>query len=191
MITQRDIIDGIIKREGGYSNRAADKELRPAKPSAAAAIVCLRRERRPSAVARLVIAVIVDAVKRQALRASAHVRQKCRIALQPASADANASAAVVCVFRRVWIRASLYRVSPCSILFCSLAAGCIAMRATQRADRLGSKASAARCLSAAQRFCSHAERSSAVASAAPPRSAIRDGCLLLNLQAAESLTCEI
>lgn len=83
--------------------------------STGSSIARLRVYIRPSAICRLVIAVIIDAVKRCVGRALAHVRKKI-LKLPPALAHVNPTSAIISKTRMFRVGASLIHIDPNCIL---------------------------------------------------------------------------
>ena len=82
----------------------------------AAAVVVLPDHGRPAHVARLVIAVIVDAIKRVLPRwTSANVSKKCLKGRQPRITHADTTTPVVGIFRSLRIGAARFHVAPRSV----------------------------------------------------------------------------
>jgi hypothetical protein len=77
----------------------------------AAAIVGLFLHGRPTAIARFVIPVVVDAVDREAMRALTHVSQEI-IEDQPSFADSDAAPSIVFPNMAFWIEASGFHGRP-------------------------------------------------------------------------------
>lgn len=85
----------------------------------AAAISALLPFCRPSAVAWLVVAVVVDTVQRvRRARAQTHVADEAGVGLFPSAAHGNSSFAIVGVSEVLWIVASVSHLLPDAIFFC-------------------------------------------------------------------------
>lgn len=97
-------------------------------------ISCLFSSTRPSAIARFVIAIIVDAVNGKSGRSMTHICEKGLEAITPTVAHLDASATVVCIVPRVWVAASLNHAGPSTIFRCLPAMPRVSMR--QRAATL-------------------------------------------------------
>lgn len=78
----------------------------------AARVIRLLRRRRPSAVARLVVPIVVYPIDRRTVRARTHVREERREVFAPAIADSNSTAAVVAICAIGRIAASLSHRAP-------------------------------------------------------------------------------
>ena len=71
---------------------------------------------RPSAVARFVMPVVVDSIKRKSWRAATHVCQERAEIVSPAFADGDSTGAVILVGGILRIRAASFHVAPARIL---------------------------------------------------------------------------
>lgn len=133
-------------------------------------VVGLRTVVRPSAIARLVVPINVDAVDRVPGRPRAHVFNEGLEAVQPPLAHANAAAAVVLVTGEIRIRAASLRHCPRGI--CGRTT--LAVRLEACAIDVGLQAAAALNITAAQVFADRNFCISTVAAALPRRPAITE-----------------
>ena len=69
----------------------------------------------PSAVARLVVSIVVDAVQNIAMWFFPHVREEVLEAVEPPFANRNSSSSIAMVIRSLWIKAALLHVEPCEV----------------------------------------------------------------------------
>jgi hypothetical protein len=72
---------------------------------------------RPSAVAGLIIAIIVHAIKSQPKWSPAHIFDECKKTISPSFTDRNSPSAVVAIFKRLRIAASLDHATPCTMFW--------------------------------------------------------------------------
>jgi len=79
-------------------------------------VLLLSASSRPSAIVRLVVAVVVDAINRVVLRCAAHVMQEGIETSHPLFAHLDTPASVVTEDRQIWVSASRAHLNPRSIL---------------------------------------------------------------------------
>lgn len=121
---------------------------------------------RPSAITRLVVAVVVDSLDRVPVRPRPHVAQERRKVVSPLVAHADAAPAVVGVAGRCGIVATLFRVLPRPIFRASGLSVCSLMG--KRARHVNPKAAATARPANPQSVAGGFDLAAAVASTEPP-----------------------
>lgn len=122
--------------------------------------------RRPAAIPRLIVAVVVDAIYLHAWWHWSHICQKA-FKLLPSLTNLDSASTVILILRRVWIGASRLYSGPATI-FARISSSCgVAMRYFCR--NLSVETSAAFCFSRSQIACADGHNASACAGALPHR----------------------
>jgi hypothetical protein len=99
-------------------------------------VIDLLLSRCPSTVTRFVIAVVIDAIKRQPWRGTAHIRKEVFKAIQPSLANHNATTAIVLIRRAIRIEAALSHTMPALVFTRSFLVSSARMRLTMGEVRL-------------------------------------------------------
>jgi len=149
---------------------------------------------RPTAVGRLVMAVVINAINGMfGRRPSAHVLNKSGVGLAPAVADANTTATVMTIANVIRVTASGFHALPDFILWRGFPACALAVRAVRDSRVFSSQATATLCPTGTQRSGLGHDRPSAFAMAKPSAIAFADAlfCPEHYRQAAKSLPDQV
>lgn len=158
-MTRRGFLRNHSARQVGQNRCLLD--LSNAWPAVSSLFRCCR----PSAVARLVISIVVDAVERMSQRTWTHVAQKRSKRLSPLFTHRDAASTVIRPLRGRWIKATSHGSHPRSVLGCGLVVGIVAVFPASRACGFHHETSATASLAGSQMTSSDTTNSAAAARA--------------------------
>lgn len=83
----------------------------------ASSISLLDASRRPSTIFGIVVSIIVNSIKSQAIGSFSHIFEKCKKVIFPRIAHGYSSGSVIFILRSLWVVASLNHSSPSKVLW--------------------------------------------------------------------------
>lgn len=131
-------------------------------------IIALLTSCRPTAISRLVVAVVVDTIKGGSLRPWSHISKEGRKVILPSLAHHNSSSTVVFVLFASWVKAALFHRVVGDVFRRQAAGGRVPMLDVSSGQMFSHQTSATSHRASSQMVASNGTNSAAFASALPP-----------------------